>query len=105
MNDLLTLSTSKRYTQSRIKRTLINALLNNKKELPSFPKHARILAMSKKGQAYLSENKKNAKFVSSFKDYDYKDIEMKSSEIYALPYGRDYQNKIIQLEKNKPLIL
>ena len=104
MSDLLNQSTSKRYTESRIKRTLMNALLNNKKELPPFPHHARILAMSKKGQAYLAENRKTAKYVSSFKDYNYKDIEMKASEIYALPYRQEYREKTIKNEKNKPLI-
>lgn len=103
MKDLLSQSTSKRYTESRIKRTLMNALLNHKKTLPAFPKHARVLAMSEKGQEYLAQNRENGNFVTSFKDYDLKDIEMKASEIYALPYSKEYRKQTLQKEKNKPL--
>lgn len=103
--DLINKSTSKRYTRSRIQRTLMNALLNNTKKLKPFPKKARILGMSKLGQKYLSNNKDNLQYTSSFKDYEYKDIEMKSSEIYSLPYGKKYLNDSIKQEKGKPIIV
>lgn len=105
LDEILAQSTSKRYTESRIKRTLMNAFLGHKKDLSPFPSHARVLAMSQKGQAYLAQSRETANFVTSFKDYDYKDLEMKASQLYALPYTKAYREKTILNEKNKPLRL
>ncbi|CAM3659172.1 nucleotidyltransferase family protein [Erysipelothrix urinaevulpis] len=105
LNQLIQKTTSKRYTESKIKRTLFNTLLNHKKDSVHFPPHARILGFNEKGQTYLSEHKDHLLTCSSFKDYALKDQELNASAIYASPYSKEYYQATLQREKQAPIII
>lgn len=104
IHDLINDSSSKRYTKSRIQRTLMNMLLKHNKNEIKFPSHARILGMSENGLRYLSQYKEELSYCTSFKNYELKDVEMKASQIYSLVYSQEYYEYTILREKNKPLI-
>ena len=90
---------SRRYTRSRIQRTLMQCLLNNKKETRVPLTQLRVLGMDQKGQSYLRQLKNEAvNFTTSFKNYINKDLELKASQIYALPYSMEYQIKTYKME-------
>lgn len=73
---------SRRYTRSRIQRTLCHILLKTPKVYPKM-ESARILGMSKSGQAYLAQLD-SPKLTTSFKKHSLKDMEEKSSAVYSL---------------------
>lgn len=92
-------SISRRYTRSRIQRTLIQLLLNNKKDTEVELSQLRILGMNQVGQSYLRQLKnEDVNFTTSFKNYNNKDLELKASQIYALPYSKEYQNETHRME-------
>ncbi len=51
---------SKRYTMSRVKRTLLHILLNSGEKIPNFEPYARVLALNNAGRSVLSDIKKNS---------------------------------------------
>lgn len=81
---------SKRYTNSKIQRTLAHALCNvRKSDITSFEiPYIRILGMNKNGQTFLSEIKHNidVPLISKVKEgiHPYLDIEIKVSKVYSL---------------------
>ena len=118
LTDLINIIKSKRYTQSRIQRILVYALLkinkrdmqNSKKQVP----YARVLGVSRKGKELLSfmcnSNPKNniitspKKFLEESSNKNLKEIleiDIKASNIYTLGYeydswaNLDYTNKLI----------
>lgn len=99
LKDLISTSTSSRYTTSRIQRTLMTTLLNIKKEEIEAPTQVRVLGMNQKGQAYLRQLKKEAHYpIVSLKNYKYKDLEIRATEIYALVKEKAYQDMLNQKE-------
>ena len=88
-NDFLNNTVSRRYTRARIQRTIVNILLQNKKEtvlkLPEM-NYIRVLGFNEKGQNFLRNyHNENIKIVTQFKNIpeQYKDIEWKASIIYS----------------------
>lgn len=108
-NDFINASINRRYTKARIQRILLNILNQIKKE--DLPKeesisYIRVLGFNKKGQEYLKQFRENENFkiVTQFKNIpqDYKDIEWKVANNYAL-YTKNYKEYIKQ-ELKGPII-
>jgi len=96
--------TTRRYTTSRIQRTLIHLLLNNTKEdmnnLPTYD-CIRPLAFNQKGKAYLKTLKEQDILVAdrfALNKKEYRDIEYKAAVIYSLPLSKDKQHEICRKE-------
>lgn len=81
--DFIQHATSRRYTKSRIQRTLMHILLKTPRNIESLNSF-RVLGMNKTGQQYLNQIKKEAPVVTSFKNYQFKNLETKSTAIYSL---------------------
>lgn len=101
VNDFLESAVSKRYTRSRIQRTLMHILLKTPRDL-ELPDEIRVLGMNQMGKAYLNQIKKETKIVS-FKNYQLKDYEDKATFIYGLPYQKE--NQLLKLEVGPPIII
>lgn len=97
-------SVNKRYTRSRIQRTLINVYLHLKKDEPALLTQFRVLGMNSVGQKHLSTLDTNL-YTSQFKNYINKDMELKASELYALPYSEEYQRETLQNEIQNIIII
>ena len=81
-------SISRRYTRSRIQRTMCHIMNNiTKKEVAGLPDsdHIRVLGFNSKGQELLRQLKDQANIVTQFKNIPdpYKQIEWKTSLIYS----------------------
>lgn len=99
LNDLLQSTTSKKYSTSRIRRTLMSCLLDIKKEDIKPITQVRVLGMNQRGQAYLRHlREQECSPVVPFKHYQFKDLELKASEIYASVMDEQYQKFIMQAE-------
>lgn len=103
---------SKRYTWTRLQRMLTHIFTGiTKDELHQFkhPTYIRLLGMTKNGQAYLSERKKNLKLpiisrVAQAKDQMLQ-IDIRASEMYALGVELFSQKKIDGDYKTPPIRL
>lgn len=95
-------ATSRRYTASRIRRTLCNILLETPKTIPEI-ESIRVLGMNQKGKAYLNQIKNDTNIVSSFKHYNFKDLEEKSTLIYMTLNPN--KNPLLDLEVGPPIII
>lgn len=101
---------SKRYTWTRLQRMLTHIFTGiTKEELHQFktPSYIRLLGMTKKGQAYLSEHKKQFELPLISRVAQAKDsmlqIDIRASEIYALGVEY-YSNKKIDGDYQTPPI-
>ena len=85
--NILNLS-NKRYSKSRIKRTIIRMLLDLK---PQNNDELRVLGFSNKGEELLKEIKKNTSIFSSIKDasIDYQTNELKANMLYNIITNSD----------------
>lgn len=101
-HDFLNASTSRRYTESRIRRTLMHIILKTARNIPDLTS-VRVLGMNKRGQAYLKQIKKDAPIVTSFKNYEFKDLELKASAVYSLL--NQNKNQLLKEEVGKIIIL
>jgi len=95
MTDFLTASTCRRYTTSRIRRTLIHLLhQTTKQEMNTLPplNHIRILGFNATGQAYLKElkQKSTVQIASRINQIPltYRKMELKTAHIYGLMHNR-----------------
>lgn len=101
---------SKRYTQTRIQRTLLYIMMNLTKEkaqqLKTQPLYARVLAVKRERLDLLSELKAKATIpvitkASEFSDSPLFDLDIKASDLYALlqqkiaPARRDFTQKFL----------
>ncbi len=113
--DLIDYIKSKRYTQSRIQRILLYALLNIKKSDMEMSKsvkpYIRILGFNANGQKLLSKISNKAKVITSVKDFENnnKNVKLKrlleidkfATDIYTLGYSNnsmanlDYTNGLV----------
>lgn len=99
LQDLIDTCTNKKYTRSRIQRTLMAFLLSINKESVQEIKQVRVLGMNGRGKQYLANLRDmEVSPVVSFKNYHYKDLEIKATGIYALPKEQDYQDYLNQAE-------
>ena len=101
-------SISKKYTRSRIQRTLIHLLNQTSKKTVNeleLPHVVRVLAMNEKGRTYL----KNApcKIASRFNqmENEYREMELKASQVYASVFDEEKRKKIKDDELRGPILL
>lgn len=104
-SDLINQLLTRRYTNSKIRRTLIHILCNTPKSVVTefqIP-YIRILGMNDIGKSYLSTIKKDfpIPIISKVKEgiHPYLDLELKASKVYSL-----VSNKDIFKEEFQPLI-
>lgn len=95
-------ATSRRYTRSKIQRTLCHILLKTPRNIEE-PKGFRVLGMNQVGQKYLSIIRKEAPIASQFKEYQYKDQESMAAFIYGIPYKKE--NAYLNREVHPPIII
>jgi len=94
----------KRYTKSRIQRTLVHILTQTtKQQKDQLPKldHFRVLAFNEVGQKYLNKlRKKNIVVANKFTQLPkiYQEMEYKATVAYAIPYTMEEKKQIIQKE-------
>lgn len=112
LEDFLAACISKRYTRSRIQRTLIHLLHQTSKEqMNALPllKHLRILAFNDVGKAYLAQlsKKEDVLLASRFRQIPepYRSIELKSTYTYAYPLSLESRQAMAKKELQPPLYL
>lgn len=96
---------SRRYTRSRIQRTLISILLNITQDDVQPPQHLRVLGMNRCGQAYLNQLKNDGGSpATSFKHYQFKELEAKATQVYSLVKSIAYQKEQNHRERSHIII-
>ncbi len=97
-------ATTKRYTTSRIQRTLCHLLVQNTRSfmnnLPEYD-HLRPLAYNRTGQAYLKQlQQQGVKIVNHFSQIikPYRELEYKVAVVYSMLMDSEQQEKIIRGE-------
>lgn len=97
-------ATTKRYTASRIQRTLCHLLVQNTRtfmnNLPEYD-HLRPLAYNQTGQQYLKQlQEKGVKIVNHFSQIikPYRELEYKAAVVYSMLMDSEQQEKIIRGE-------
>lgn len=104
MGDFLNQVKTKRYTTSRLLRTIVHILINDTsgQRDQMHVGYLRLLGASQKGQKALRQLKKEASLpiVSNFSElkHPHLDLELKATTLYALAYPIEQRNKIIQKE-------
>ena len=102
--DLVQACISKRYTRSRIQRTLCNLFLGIEKQTYPIPDKARILGLNQNGIRYLAEIKKSAQYSTKFNDYDYSQEELRFTQLYSLILPLKQQKDLEKQELSFPII-
>ena len=97
-------ATTKRYTASRIQRTLCHLMVQNTRSfmnnLPVYD-HLRPLAYNQTGQAYLKQLQENGvKIVNHFSQIikPYRELEYKAAVVYSMLMNGEQQEKVIRGE-------
>lgn len=98
---------SKKYTRSRIQRTLIHLLNHTTKKQAQIdlPHYLRVLAFNEKGQAYLKEISPYVSIASRFNQIPspFKEMEWKANQVYAQGFSKELQKFLLQQELQPPL--
>ncbi|MDE6476136.1 MAG: nucleotidyltransferase family protein [Erysipelotrichaceae bacterium] len=102
-DDFLNACISKRYTKSKIRRTLIHLMTQTTKhQVNSLPplQHLRILAFNDKGRKYLKELKEQVHIASKFTQIpkEYREMELKAAHVYAYPLNDENKQSILASE-------
>ena len=102
-NEFLNSTTTYRYTSSRIRRCLLSAMLQIKKEQAaslSDPDTVRILAFNNNGRKWLSENKEQIKIASRFAKVpeEWRKIELQATYLYTSVLSSDLRNRLLKEE-------
>lgn len=101
-------TTSKRYSTSRIRRTLLHLLNQTKKEdIDTLPplQHIRLLGFNSIGKQYLKQIKKEEVCIASrFNQIPqpYRDIELKAANVYGIAGNR---KEIVDMELQPPMFI
>lgn len=109
-DDFLSACTSKRYTASKIRRTLCHLMNQTTKEdintLPELT-HIRVLAFNHLGKSYLKEIKKDTLIASRFNQIPekYRKMELKATRVYAYPLDENKKRAIMESELRSPIYL
>ena len=110
--EFIALCVSKRYTRSRIQRTLIHLMLQTtKKQVNELPpiSYLRVLAYNDKGKEYLKQlrNNENVTVASKFSQIPkpYREMELKASTIYAYPLANTSQIEFVKKELQQPIYI
>ncbi|EFY09341.1 nucleotidyltransferase family protein [Erysipelothrix rhusiopathiae] len=102
---LIETCTSKRYTRSRVQRTLMNLLLNFTKDLEQPLEHVRVLGMNTKGKAYLRQlSDDEIPYTTQFKHYQFKELELRATEVYTLPKDETIKKRLLKQEVSELII-
>ncbi len=102
---------SKRYTRSKIQRTMLHLMMQTKKsQINALPtcNYLRVLACNEKGRAYLKQLKKQGiPIVSRFATLPepFKTFEMKSAVLYAYPLSEIKRQALLERELQGPVII
>lgn len=109
IEQLIELTCTKRYTASRIRRTIIFILLHHSFGLIPID-YIRILGMNHNGQQYINSIKKKCTIpiISNYKNIcsPLLDLEMQATKLYACIFPIPLRNTIIEMEyKNPPIII
>ncbi|MBQ4251780.1 MAG: nucleotidyltransferase family protein [Erysipelotrichaceae bacterium] len=97
-------ATTRRYTASRIKRTLCHLLVNNlKEEMKALPPYDRIrpLAYSDKGREYLKQLRKDGVTVVSHFSQNikpYRDLEYRAAVVYGMLMNEEDRYRVVRGE-------
>ncbi|MEG0094228.1 MAG: nucleotidyltransferase family protein [Erysipelotrichaceae bacterium] len=109
-DEFLHACTTKRYSTSRIRRTLIHLMMASTKEKidnlgPC--SYLRILAYNKNGQAYLNELKKKVTIASRFNQIPqpWRDIELQACMCYAYPLSPIEKKTMLDCELQSPIFV
>jgi predicted nucleotidyltransferase len=110
-SELMTALKTKRYTWTRIQRTLLNILINHKKheiEDKSLS-YARVLGFNSIGREYLNKNKKNIdiQVVTSPKNIQNRmlDLDLRASRVYCLGLNNPSGQELFEREFLPPIII
>lgn len=109
--EFISLCISKRYTRSRIQRTLIHLMMQTSKvsvDKLAPISYLRVLAYNEQGKQYLKYLKKQGVHIASkFNQIPqaYREIELKATSIYAYPLMNEQQQQLINTELNKPIYI
>lgn len=109
--DFISAVTSKRYTRSKIQRTMLHLMMQTKKtEINDLPplNHIRVLACNAKGRAYLKGLKEQGvQIASKFTQIPepYRSFEHKSVILYSYAYSDQKRQEILERELKAPVIL
>ncbi len=108
--DFISSCVSKRYTRSRIQRTLIHLMMQTTKvQADSLPAITclRVLAYNEKGKQYLKQLSKNEEVTIASKftqvPKPYREMELRAANIYAYPLSNREQIKLVQSELQRPI--
>ncbi len=66
-------------------------------------KEVRILGMTQNGRNYLNQIKKDVPICTSFKNYQFKDLEMKSTQVYVSMNPK--KNQLLKKEVGSPIFI
>lgn len=109
MKEFVDACVSKRYTRSRIQRTILQILTQTTKqdvkELPDL-QHIRILAMNETGRAYLKELKQREVIIASrFNQIpkQYREMDLKAVSAYTIPLSGEQRLALLKKEIQSPL--
>ena len=104
-------ATTRRYTKSRIQRTLISLLVQlskeEKKNLPPLTQF-RVLGFNSIGQNYLKQLRElEVPIATTFGQLPipYRQLEYKATVAYCYPYSSDYQSYLLKRELEGPVII
>ena len=102
---------SKRYTRSRIQRTLVHLLTQTSKQMiGDLPKlsHIRILAFNDTGRTYLKELKqRDTRIASKFNQIpaSYRTLDLKAAAAYGIPFSPQERLALLKKEVSSPLLV
>lgn len=102
---------SKRYTASKIRRTLVHLLNQTTKDEMnklSGVSHIRVLAFNATGKKYLKQLKESDVIIASrFNQMplDYRKMELKATQVYAYPLAEDKKQAMMESEVQSPIYL
>ncbi|WP_373127866.1 nucleotidyltransferase [Dielma fastidiosa] len=109
--DFISAVTSRRYTRSKIQRTMLHLMMQTKKaDIDNLPplNYLRVLACNEKGRAHLKALKEQGVHIASkFTQIPeaYRTIEYKSSVLYGYPCSDEKRQQILERELKAPVIL
>lgn len=101
---------SRRYTASRIRRTLVHLMNQTTKEtidqLPPL-EHIRVLAFNSKGKEYLKHLKQTTTIANRFNQIpeQYRRMELKATQVYAYPLAENEKKALMESELQSPIYL
>lgn len=109
-DDFIKIAVTRRYTKARIERTIINIMLNIKKnDINNFKdlNFIRVLGFNQKARLYLKELKKDIIVATNYNQIPltFRDLFYKSAILYTHNLEYDLKEKILKQEVSGPIII